>query len=154
MSDWLLLSLCGTFCADTSYYPTTVCSGALCPSNALPYVQNTQNNALAPAGAFFATCSGGNVAGCATAVATNIPDISNDPDHTSLLAVGGNLYSVMQFESPTPAQMYMVQLATSVNGDLSVKPGSLTYINMAAYGGMLSLCAGSTTPWCVAAVWL
>ena len=100
----------------------------------------------------YATLSncGGSVAatvGCASAVASNILDISPQPDHSSLLAVGGNLYSVIQFESPSPAVMYMVGLTLSTSGDLSVKPGTLKPINWAPYGGLLSPCAGSTTPW-------
>ena len=66
---------------DTSAYPTSVCTGALCPPGAVPYVQNSQNNAYAPAGSTFATCAGGTVAGCTTAVATTLADVSNDPDH-------------------------------------------------------------------------
>jgi hypothetical protein len=66
---------------DTSVYVSRTCTGALCPPNAVPYVQNNQNNALAPAGSTFATCAGGVLAGCQTAVATPFPDISNDPDH-------------------------------------------------------------------------
>ena len=87
------------------------------------------------------------VSGCPPANASSLLDISPQPDHTSLLAVGGNLYSVIQFESPNPAVMYMMGIAMSNNGDLSVLPGSLTAINWAPYGGLLSPCAGSTTPW-------
>jgi hypothetical protein len=64
-----------------------------------------------------------------------------------MLAVGGNLYSVIQFESPAPSVMYMMQLSLSANGDMGIVPGSLTPINFAAYGGVLSLCAGQTSPW-------
>ena len=66
---------------DTTSYATSVCTGALCPPGAVPYVQNTQNNAYAPAGATFATCAGGALGGCASAVATPFADVSNDPDH-------------------------------------------------------------------------
>jgi hypothetical protein len=63
------------------------------------------------------------------------------------MAVGGNVYSVMQFESPLPSVTYMMQLNVASNGALSVKPGSLTPISFAPYGGQLFMCAGSTTPW-------
>ena len=65
----------------------------------------------------------------------------------SLLAVGGNLYSVIQFESPYPAVFYMMQLTTAANGALSITPGTLTPVSFAPYGGSLFMCAGSTSPW-------
>ena len=65
----------------------------------------------------------------------------------SILAVGGNLYSVIQFEAPLPSITYMMQLALSSNGDMSIVPGSLAPVSLAPYGGQLFMCAGSTTPW-------
>jgi hypothetical protein len=47
------------------------------------------------------TCSP-STTGCSTAVASSLLDISPQPDHMSLLAVGGNLYSVIQFEVRMP----------------------------------------------------
>ena len=66
---------------DTSVYKTITCTGSLCPPNAVPYVQNTQNNAYPPSGAVFGTCAGGVLTGCATATASAFLDIANDPDH-------------------------------------------------------------------------
>lgn len=43
--------------------------------------------------------------------------------------------------------MYMVGLTLSSSNDLAVTPGTLKPINWAPYGGLLSPCAGSTTPW-------
>jgi hypothetical protein len=44
---------------------------------------------------------------CALSAAlTTQQDISIDPDHASLLSVGGSLYMVVQFEQPAPASMY------------------------------------------------
>jgi secreted PhoX family phosphatase len=131
---------------DTAYYPMKTCLGALCPTNGTPYMQNTLNNAIPPAGAYFASCPGGAVAGCATAGPSSFADVSNDPDYMSMLSVGGNLYSVIHFET-IPAAMYMMQLNMAANGELSVTPGSLTAIDWSASGGILNPCAGSTTPW-------
>jgi hypothetical protein len=65
----------------------------------------------------------------------------------SLLAVGGNLYSVIQFESPLPSVFYLMQLTTAANGALSITPGTLTPVSFAPYGGSLFMCAGTTSPW-------
>jgi hypothetical protein len=47
---------------------------------------------------------------CALSAAlTTQPDISIDPDHASLMSVGGSLYMVVQFEQPAPASMYAYQ---------------------------------------------
>jgi hypothetical protein len=43
--------------------------------------------------------------------------------------------------------MYMVGLTLSTSNDLAVTPGTLKPINWAPYGGLVSPCAGSTTPW-------
>lgn len=37
-------------------------------------------------------------------------EVSQSPDYTSLLNVGGRLFSFVHFESPNPAVMYMVEL--------------------------------------------
>lgn len=133
---------------DTFYYPTVTCSGALCPPNSAPFVQNTLNNAIVPAGTVFGSCGAATaLPGCATAGPTNLPDISNDPDYTSFLTVGGNLYSVVQFESPVPSAAYMMQINVAQNGMLSVAPGTLTAIDWSASGGLMNPCAGSVTPW-------
>lgn len=65
----------------------------------------------------------------------------------SMMAVGGNLYSVAQFENPLPSVAYLHQLSVSAGGDLAVTPGSLTAIDFSAYGGIVNSCAGSTAPW-------
>jgi hypothetical protein len=132
---------------DTAHYPTLTCSGSLCPTNGVPYMQNTLNKAIPSAGTTFSTCFPSGTTGCATAVPTSLQDISNDPDYTSFLTVGGNLYSVVQFETPLPAAVYMMQINVASNGDLSVQPGSLTAIDFSASGGLVSPCAGSVTPW-------
>ena len=65
----------------------------------------------------------------------------------SLLSVNGNLYSIVQFEAPQPAAMYMTQVVQDANGVLTPKPKTLVPVDFSAYGGLLNPCAGSTTPW-------
>ena len=65
----------------------------------------------------------------------------------SLLSVNGNLYSIVQFEAPQPAAMYLTQVVLGANGVLAPKPGTLVPVDFSAYGGLLNPCAGSTTPW-------
>jgi hypothetical protein len=131
---------------DTSVYPTSKCT-SMCPTDAVPFIQNNQNNALVMSTVAFGACGSAGAVGCASAVASSFMDIANDPDHMSMLAVGGLLYSVVQFESANPAAMYGMQLSVSVSGDLGIVPGTLTPIDFSAYGGLVSPCAGSTTPW-------
>ena len=38
---------------------------------------------------------------------SDVKDISNNPDFTSLLDVNGKLYSITQFESPRPGVAYV-----------------------------------------------
>jgi hypothetical protein len=61
--------------------------------------------------------------------------------------VGGNVYSIVQFEAPLPSVTYMMQLSIAANGDMGIVPGSLTPIDFSAWGGQLFMCAGQTTPW-------
>ncbi|MCC0030274.1 MAG: DUF839 domain-containing protein [Brucellaceae bacterium] len=70
--------------------------------------------------------------------------ISVDADFTSLLPVGGKLYSVTHFES-RPGAMYISELAQDAEGNLtavSTKP-----VDFSAFGGLWVPCAGSVTPW-------
>ena len=80
-----------------------------CPTGVTWFYENAATNAIAPAGATFASCGTSYLPGCATATATTIPEVSNYPDYMSLLSVGGNLYTIAQFEAPQPAAMYMTQ---------------------------------------------
>ena len=65
-----------------------------------------------------------------------------------MLAVGGNLYSVVQFEQPSPAAIYMMQLGvSSTSGDLTVIPGSVAPVNTSQFQGLWFPCAGVTSPW-------
>ncbi|KGB81511.1 hypothetical protein JT55_12805 [Rhodovulum sp. NI22] len=70
--------------------------------------------------------------------------ISVDADFTSLLPVGGKLFSITHFES-RPGAMYLTELEQAADGTLtavSTKP-----VDFAAYGGLWVPCAGSVTPW-------
>ncbi len=72
-------------------------------------------------------------------------DISPDTDFSSLLPVGGKLFSVTHFES-RPGAMYVSELFQNAKtGELSVK--STHPINFANFGGIWVPCAGSVTPW-------
>ncbi len=71
-------------------------------------------------------------------------DYSNSPDFTSLLPVGGKLYSVTHFET-LPAAMYLSELAQDADGNL--KPVSTKPIDFTKVGGLWDPCAGSVTPW-------
>ena len=72
--------------------------------------------------------------------------ISNSPDYTSLLRVGGKIFLITQFEAPNPSSIYILEMTqNSDNGELTVK--STTPVNAAAFGGLWTLCAGSTSPW-------
>ena len=48
-------------------------------------------------------------------------EVSNDQDFTSILQVGEKLFSIAHFESPQPAATYLVELDQDKDtGDLSV----------------------------------
>ncbi len=69
---------------------------------------------------------------------------SNNPDFTSLLPVGGKLFSVTHFEA-LPGAMYLSELQQDADGNLA--PVSTKAIDFAALGGLWDPCAGSVTPW-------
>ena len=97
---------------DMSSYVNVTCAGngkapaPTCPTGFTWVIQAAANNVVLPAGTTVPTCAGSWIAGCTTAVASTYPEISNYPDYMSLLSVGGNLYTINQFED-TPAMMYM-----------------------------------------------
>lgn len=77
---------------------------------------------------------------------TKVPLISNEPDFSSLHKANGKLYLIVQFESPRPGSMYIVELnQDKKNGTLS--PKSLKYVNFAGVHGLWIPCGGSVTPW-------
>ncbi len=72
------------------------------------------------------------------------PVVSDDADFTSLLPVGGKLFSITHFEA-RPAAMYLSELKQDADGKLSAI--STRPIDFAAVGGLWVACAGSVTPW-------
>ena len=72
--------------------------------------------------------------------------VDTGSDFTSLLEVGGKLFSVTHFESGKPAAMYVTELTqdktTGVLTPVSTRP-----IDFSAVGGLWTPCAGSVTPW-------
>lgn len=69
---------------------------------------------------------------------------SDKPDFTSLLPVGGRLFSVSHFEA-RPGAMYLTELKQDSRGNLhalSTRP-----IDFSSVGGLWAPCAGSLTPW-------
>lgn len=49
-------------------------------------------------------------------------EISNNPDFTSILRIGGKIFSITQFEQPQPGVSYLAELKQdSKTGKLSVK---------------------------------
>lgn len=74
-----------------------------------------------------------------------ILDVSDNPDFSSLLQVGDEFYSIVQFEWPNPGVMYMTKLAQDDLGNLS--PVSSRMIDWSSQGGLWIPCAGSVSPW-------
>ncbi len=73
------------------------------------------------------------------------PMISNSADFSSLLPVGGKLYSVSQFET-RPAVAYVTELERDAStGELSAV--RTAPVDFSAEGGLWVPCAGSVTPW-------
>lgn len=70
--------------------------------------------------------------------------ISVDADFTSLLHVGGKIFSVTHFES-RPGAMYVSELTQAADGKLT--PVSTKPVDFSAFGGLWVPCAGSVTPW-------
>jgi len=67
-------------------------------------------------------------------------------DYFSILQEGGNLYMVSQFECQVGA-MYINELEQDGAGALSVKAGTLNFIDQSSEFGGFVHCAGQTTPW-------
>ena len=73
------------------------------------------------------------------------PMISNSADFSSLLPVGGKLYSVSHFET-RPAVAYVTELERDAStGELSAV--RTAPVDFSAEGGLWVPCAGSVTPW-------
>ena len=72
------------------------------------------------------------------------PAISDGADFTSILPVGGKIYSISHFET-RPATMYLSELTQAADGTLT--PVSTRPIDFSSLGGLWNPCAGSVTPW-------
>ncbi len=101
---------------------------------------------ISSTGTVALTCPNGSPCAASSALMTQ-PEISNDPDHASILNVGGVNYMVVQFEQPAPCAMYALQLAQDSKGALTAVPGSVTPVSWAATEGLWFPCAGITTDW-------
>lgn len=72
--------------------------------------------------------------------------VDTGADFTSLLEVGGKLFSVTHFESGKPAAMYVTELSQDkTTGALT--PISTRPVDFSSVGGLWTPCAGSVTPW-------
>ncbi|MDX1347831.1 MAG: DUF839 domain-containing protein [Thiomicrorhabdus chilensis] len=67
-------------------------------------------------------------------------------DHISILQKNDTLYMVSQYECVI-GSMYVNELLQDENGQLSVKPDSLQFIDQSSDFGGYVHCAGQTTPW-------
>ncbi|MGB8313394.1 MAG: alkaline phosphatase PhoX [Aestuariivirga sp.] len=72
------------------------------------------------------------------------PSIADSADFTSILPVGGKIYSITHFES-RPAAMYLSEITQAADGTLT--PVSTRAIDFSVLGGLWNPCAGSVTPW-------
>ncbi|MCB1383268.1 MAG: DUF839 domain-containing protein [Notoacmeibacter sp.] len=73
-----------------------------------------------------------------------VAEDSPDADFTSLLTVGGKLFSITHFEA-RPGAMYISELKQDSDGNLTVT--SSKPIDFSTLGGLWVPCAGSVTPW-------
>ncbi len=51
-----------------------------------------------------------------------VVDISENPDYTSILNVEGKIFSITQYESPSPGVAYLSELEQDDHGKLTVSP--------------------------------
>ena len=60
--------------------------------------------------------------------------MSHNPDFTSILNVGGKIFSITQFESPTPGVAYLSELEQDeAYGTLTVSPKGRGRVGCLAY---------------------
>jgi uncharacterized protein len=70
--------------------------------------------------------------------------VSASPDFASLLKVGTKLFNVTHFETG-PGVFYLTELSQDATGTLTAVQTSP--VDMSAWGGVYTPCAGSVTPW-------
>lgn len=76
----------------------------------------------------------------------NVSQKGSGLDHVSYLQRNGKLYMVSQFECPTGV-MYLNELQQETDGNLLVKPDTMTFISQKSGFGGWTHCAGVVTPW-------
>ncbi|KAG2495904.1 hypothetical protein HYH03_006141 [Edaphochlamys debaryana] len=75
------------------------------------------------------------------------PEIANSTDFTYLNAVCDRTFFTTQYEYPNPSSMYMQRLEQNLATG-AMEPGAdATYVNWHPWGGLLTPCAGSGSPW-------
>ncbi len=79
-----------------------------------------------------------------TPVSVSEDGYSTNPDYTSLIPVGGKIFSLTHFEN-LPGTMYLSELQMDSEGNM--KPVSTRPLDFSALGGFWDPCAGSVTPW-------
>jgi uncharacterized protein len=72
------------------------------------------------------------------------PIVSDSADFTSILPVGGKLFSITHFET-RPAAMYLSELKQNADGNITAI--STRPVDFSSVGGLWVPCAGSVTPW-------
>ena len=77
-------------------------------------------------------------------VAPGQPVASVAPDFTSLLPVGGRLFSLTHFEN-LPAAIYLSEVSQDADGKLTYT--STRALDLSSVGGIWDPCAGTVTPW-------
>jgi len=83
--------------------------------------------------------------GAALVATDNSQIVADSTDFSSLLPVGGKLFSISHLES-LPGGMYLSELNQSATtGELTI--ASTKALDFAAWGGLWNPCAGSISPW-------
>jgi hypothetical protein len=77
---------------------------------------------------------------------SEFPEISPNPDYTSMLPSNGKLFSFVHFEGPLPSSLYLFELAQNAKDGL-ITAVKQKVVDWSKWGGLWLPCAGSVTPW-------
>ncbi|GLI60239.1 hypothetical protein VaNZ11_002328, partial [Volvox africanus] len=77
----------------------------------------------------------------------NKSEVSNSPDFTSLTTVCDKTFYTTQFEYANPASMYIQVLSQDPRSGQLSATSKAAFVDWSAWGGLLTPCAGSITPW-------
>ncbi|GLC38775.1 hypothetical protein PLESTM_000774600 [Pleodorina starrii] len=80
-------------------------------------------------------------------VLRNQSEISNNPDFASLTTVCDKTHLTTHFESPNPAAMYAQVVSQDPSTGRMSATAEAAFVDWTAWGGLLTPCAGSVTPW-------